>query len=60
MKTRWLNAVCLVVPSSAALGSQVRPPRPNIVFEALSNQAVPPKLKPKDPNFKTPTVWGER
>lgn len=28
-------------------------------YQALADQAVPPKLKPKDPNFKTPKVWGE-
>jgi arylsulfatase A-like enzyme len=27
-------------------------------YQALADQAVPPKLKPKDPNFKTPKVWG--
>ncbi len=29
-------------------------------YQALANQAVPPKLKPRDPNFKAPKVWGER
>jgi arylsulfatase A-like enzyme len=28
-------------------------------YQALADQAVPPKLRPKDPNFKTPKVWGE-
>jgi arylsulfatase A-like enzyme len=28
-------------------------------YQALAAQAVPPKLEPRDPNFKTPTVWGE-
>lgn len=28
-------------------------------YEALASQAVPPKLAPRDPNFKTPAVWGE-
>lgn len=29
-------------------------------YQALASQAVPPKLAPRDPNFKTPAVWGER
>lgn len=28
-------------------------------YLALASQAVPPKLAPRDPNFKTPAVWGE-
>jgi arylsulfatase A-like enzyme len=28
-------------------------------YDKLAAQAVPPKAKPKDPNFKTPEVWGE-
>jgi arylsulfatase A-like enzyme len=28
-------------------------------YQALADQAVPPKLKPRDPNFKTPAVWGQ-
>jgi arylsulfatase A-like enzyme len=28
-------------------------------YEALAAQAIPPKLKPRDPNFLTPKVWGE-
>ena len=28
-------------------------------YQALADQAVPPKLGPRDPNFKTPSVWGE-
>ena len=28
-------------------------------YQALADQAVPPKLEPRDPNFKTPGVWGE-
>ena len=28
-------------------------------YQALADQAVPPKLKPPDPNFKAPRVWGE-
>ena len=28
-------------------------------YQALASQAVPPKLAPRDPNFKTPAVWGE-
>lgn len=27
-------------------------------YQALADQAVPPKLKPRDSNFKTPKVWG--
>jgi arylsulfatase A-like enzyme len=29
-------------------------------YEALAKQGVPPKLKPRDPDFKTPRVWGEQ
>lgn len=28
-------------------------------YQALADQAVPPKVKPRDPNFITPKVWGE-
>jgi arylsulfatase A-like enzyme len=28
-------------------------------YQALADQAIPPKVKPRDPNFKTPKVWGE-
>lgn len=28
-------------------------------YQALANQAVPPKLEPRAPNFKAPKVWGE-
>jgi arylsulfatase A-like enzyme len=28
-------------------------------YDKLAAQAVPPKAKPKDPNFKAPKVWGE-
>jgi arylsulfatase A-like enzyme len=29
-------------------------------YELLAQQAVPSKLVPRDPNFKTPKVWGEQ
>ena len=29
-------------------------------YEMLAKQAVPAKLKPRDPNFKPPRVWGEQ
>ena len=29
-------------------------------YERLAKQGVPSKLKPRDPNFKTPKVWGEQ
>ncbi len=29
-------------------------------YERLAAQAVPPKIAPRSPDFKTPTVWGER
>jgi arylsulfatase A-like enzyme len=28
-------------------------------YQAFASQAVPPKLAPREPNFKTPAVWGE-
>ncbi len=28
-------------------------------YQALANQAVPPKLEPRAPSFKPPRVWGE-
>jgi arylsulfatase A-like enzyme len=28
-------------------------------YQALADEAVAPKLKPRDPTFKTPSVWGE-
>ena len=28
-------------------------------YKALADQAIPPKIAPRDPNFKTPRVWGE-
>lgn len=27
-------------------------------YQTLAEQSVPPKLQPRDPNFKTPKVWG--
>ena len=29
-------------------------------YEALAGQAVPPKVAPAVPGFRSPTVWGER
>jgi arylsulfatase A-like enzyme len=29
-------------------------------YDALARQAVPPLLKPRDPGFTTPKVWGEK
>jgi arylsulfatase A-like enzyme len=29
-------------------------------YEALAKQAVPPKLKPRAPDFRAPKVWGEQ
>jgi hypothetical protein len=28
-------------------------------YDKLAAQAAPPKVRTKDPNFKTPAVWGE-
>jgi arylsulfatase A-like enzyme len=29
-------------------------------YDRLAAQAIPPKNRPKDPNFKSPAVWGEK
>lgn len=29
-------------------------------YDALARQAVPPKSKPQEPNYKSPKVWGEK
>jgi hypothetical protein len=60
MKTRCFAVICLAVVSSGTLGSQVAPTRPNIVYILADDQAATSKLKPRDPTFKTPKVWGER
>jgi arylsulfatase A-like enzyme len=29
-------------------------------YQMLADKMIPPKIKPRDPNFKTPKVWGEQ